>query len=153
MGSFMGAMLCPPLTVLESVNNNNTAWPFMTPQARAAYMWRIHSATGFSPIKLLTSLDDPAPLPLGDLLPDLPAAPFSSARILLATLHHRTPEDISTPLDRAFTSQIPPFSDAELSCIDSELKLGHRIASIITPPRMLPKRLRSVKNFTQPLLR
>lgn len=63
-------------------------------------MRRIHNATGFSPIGLFTGLDDLVPLPLGDLLLDLPAEAFSSARILLAALHHRTPEDISRPPDR-----------------------------------------------------
>lgn len=72
------------------IRDNATTWPFTTPQARSAYMRRVHNATGSSPIQLLTLLVDPVPLPLGDLLPDLPAAAYSGARILLAILDHRT---------------------------------------------------------------
>ena len=38
--------------IKKLIRDNSTAWPFVIPQARAAYMRRIHSATGFSPIQL-----------------------------------------------------------------------------------------------------
>lgn len=48
----------------------------MIPQVRAAYMRRIHSAIGFSPM-MLTKFDDPIPLPLlGYMLPGLLAVAF-----------------------------------------------------------------------------
>lgn len=81
------------------IQDSITAWPFMIAQARAAYMRRVQSSIGFSPIKLLAGQDGPVPLPPGDLLPDLPPSAHSGARILLAALHCRTPHawDISTP--------------------------------------------------------
>ena len=36
--------------IKKLIRDNSTAWPFVIPQARAAYMRRVHSATGFSPI-------------------------------------------------------------------------------------------------------
>ncbi len=76
--------------IKKLIRDNSTAWPFVIPQARAAYMRRVHNATGFSPIQLLTGFDDTIPLPLGDLLPDLPSSAFAGARISLSALHYRT---------------------------------------------------------------
>jgi hypothetical protein len=118
--------------IKKLIRDNSTAWPFVIPQARAAYMRRVHSATGFSPIQLLTGFDDPIPLPLGDLLPDLPHSAFSGARISLTALHHRTASDTATPLDRSFTAQQPEFDPAILDALDASLQIGQRIQSLFT---------------------
>ena len=87
-------------------------------------MRRVHSATGFSPIQLLTGFDDPIPLPLGDLLPDLPCSAFTGARISLTALHYRIADDTATPLDRSFTAQQPDFDTATLDALDASLQIG-----------------------------
>ncbi len=110
--------------IKKLIRDNSTAWPFVIPQARAAYMRRVHIATGFSPIQLLTGFDDPIPLPLGDLLPDLPRSAFAGARISLAALHYRTTCDTATPLDRSFTAQQAAFDPASLDALDASLQIG-----------------------------
>lgn len=71
-----------------------------------------------SPIQFLIGLDDPVPLPPGYLLLNLRAVVYSGARILLATLRHRTQRDMSTPLGKTFTLQSSPFNGSVLARLD-----------------------------------
>ncbi|WP_322994023.1 hypothetical protein [Limnohabitans sp.] len=80
----------------------------------------------------MTGFDDPIPLPLGDLLPDLPYSAFFGARISLTALHYRTSSDTATPLDRSFTAQQPEFDPAILDALDASLQLDQRICNLFT---------------------
>lgn len=109
------------------IGNHETAWLSILPHVRAAYMRRVHTSTGFSPIHMLTGLPVEPLLPLGDLLntssdPQEAHTAFMEARsrqndttCSAPSLHSRTDIDIITDRDQAWmlqnTQVIPIASD------------------------------------------
>ena len=99
------------------IGNHETAWLSILPHVRAAYMRRVHTSTGFSPIHMLTGMQVEPLLPLGDLLntsPDPQAAytAFMETKsrrndtiCSAPSLHSRTDIDIVTDRDQAWMQQ------------------------------------------------
>lgn len=109
----------------------------MIPQARADYYACVASATlvatGYSPIKLLTRLDDPIPIPLCDLLPEIPPSPYSNARMLFSALNHCLPTDVATSADRPlFSACVSAFSNIALDKLDLQMKLELQISNVLS---------------------
>ena len=84
-------------------------------------MRRIHRATGFSPMQMLTGFTAEPLLPLGDLLSaDTLQALSLGARLASLTLsaestHRRTEIDIVTPYDSAWMHHYPTINVSTLS--------------------------------------
>ena len=129
----------------KMIGHHETSWPSVLPHVRAAYMRRIHRATGFSPMQMLTGFTAEPLLPLGDLLSaDTLQALSLGARLASLTLsaestHRRTEIDIITPYDSAWMHHYPTINvstlsadlKAELDALDRELQLDDLTRSIL----------------------
>ena len=135
----------------KMIGHHETSWPTILPHVRAAYMRRIHRATGFSPMQMLTGFSAEPLLPLGDLLSDVApresplaspaaaAARRSSRTLSAAAVHMRTDADVVTPLDASWmhyyasanAAIVPEELEAELLRLDRELQLGDLTDSLL----------------------
>ena len=91
------------------VGGHETSYPKILPHVRAAYMRRIHRATGFSPMHMLTGIPSEPLVPLGDLLPSVSSVSVIAADlpphysyIVDPTFHQRCDIDVITPHDFAW---------------------------------------------------
>lgn len=105
------------------VASHATGWPAVLPQARAAYMRRVHRSTGFSPLELLTGVADPILTPLGQLLPEVALIRLTPSPATLPALHWRSPDEHILPGDAAFLLAATPMPAVSLDQLDKRLQL------------------------------
>ena len=130
----------------KMIGNHETSWPSVLPHVRAAYMRRIHRATGFSPMQMLTGFSAEPLLPLGDLLSNITpqastvtAARQESSVLSAASTHLRTDIDVVTPLDTSWmnyyasvnAATVPADLEAELDRLDRTLQLDDLTNSLL----------------------
>ena len=135
----------------KMIGNHETSWPQVLPHVRAAYMRRIHRATGFSPMQMLTGFFAEPLLPLGDLLSDImpqvasltvsaqSAARLSSLSLSASATHLRTEIDVVTPSDTAWMNYYASVNattlaadlESELLNLDRELQLEDLTDSLL----------------------
>ena len=135
----------------KMIGHHETSWPTVLPHVRAAYMRRIHRATGFSPMQMLTGFTADPLLPLGDLLStatlqalSLSTSATAAARLASVTLsaaatHRRTEIDVVTPYDSAWMHTYSTVNAAtlsaeladELATLDRDLQLDDLTNSIL----------------------
>ena len=94
------------------IGDHQTGWLQVLPHVRSAYMRKIHRATGFSPIHMLTGKPDALLLPLADLLPDVNFMPSykswsGHSHLIDAALCTRTDIDVLSLRDYSFALQFP----------------------------------------------
>lgn len=137
--------------LVRMIGNHESAWPRILPHVRAAYMRRIHRATGYAPMHMLTGFPAEMLLPLGDLLGqaeafasslslDTSAHRLRSAALAAPSLHWRTDIDSTSPFDTLWMrhhespiiiSNLTAAVNQELDLIDTELQLEDLTQSLL----------------------